>query len=155
MAKKNRDKEPTFYLLTLLPNRNLRRILYGFMLAGLVTGHFWVYPDGVAKGWDASLAHLPYFNLRHEAIQYLNDRKIPLEKVGSDYPNLSPLSQTDLLPDNRSFKPKDLQTDEFVLYSNVFNGFTDEEIKELKTRWQPVESWKRGQVYLVLYRRPD
>ena len=143
----------TFYFLTLLPHRNLRRVLYGFMLAGLATGHFWVYPDGVAKGWDASLAHLPYFNLRHEAIQYLNGRKIPLEKVGSDYPNLSPLSQTDLLSDTRSFKAKDLQTNEYVLFSNVFNGFSDEEIQELKTNWQPVESWKRGQVYLVLYRR--
>src|SRR5688572_1880248 len=145
----------TFYLLTLLPNPNLRRILYGFMLAGLVTGHFWVYPDGVAKGWDASLAHLPYFNLRQEAIQYLNNRKIAMENVGSDYPNLSPLSQTDLLPDTRSFKSKDLKTDEYVLFSNIFNGFTDEEIQQLKTSWQPVESWKRGQVYFVFYRRSD
>lgn len=144
-----------FYLLTQLRSKGLRRGLYGFMLLGLLSGHFWVYPEGIAKGWDASLAHRPYFALRQQAIRYLDNRQIPLETVGSDYPNLSPLAQTDLLPDTRQFKSKDLQTDTYVLYSNVFNGFTDAEIQELKTRWQPVESWKRGQVFLILYRKPQ
>ncbi len=144
-----------FYLLTLVPNRNFRRGLYLIMVLGLLSGHFWVYPDTVAKGWDASLAHLPYFKLRREAIQYLDSKNIPLEKAGSDYPNVAPLTQTDLLPDNRTFKPKNLETDAYVLYSNVFNGFSDEEIAELKTNWQPVESWKRGQVFLILYKRPE
>ena len=144
-----------FYLLTLLPSGKVRRVLYGLMLLGLLSGHFWVYPEGVAKGWDASLAHRPYFTLRHQAIQFLDKQNIPLETVGSDYPNLSPLSQTDLLPDNRQFKPKNLKTDTYVLYSNVFNGFTDAEIQELKTNWVPVESWKRSQVFLILYKKPD
>jgi len=143
-----------FYLLMEIPNRKLRRLLYVFMLLSLASGHFWVYPEGIAKGWDASLAHTPYFELRKEALQFLDQNQIPRQVVGSDYPNLSPPAQTDLLPDNRSLKPKDLTTDEYVLYSNVFNGFTDEEIAELKTHWQPIESWKRGQVFLILYRRP-
>lgn len=144
-----------YYLLLQLQSRKLRRILYTFMLLSLASGHFWVYPEGIAKGWDASLAHLPYFELRKEALQYLDKNHIPREQVGSDYPNLSPESQTDLTTDNRRLKSKDLATDQFVLYSNVFNSFTDEEIAALKTNWQPVESWKRGQVFLFLYRRPQ
>ena len=76
------------YLLCHIPNRFFRRFTYGFMLLGLLTGHFWIYPDPVAKGWDATLAHVPYFGLRREAITYLDNKGIPLETVGSDYPNL-------------------------------------------------------------------
>jgi hypothetical protein len=143
----------TVYLLTHIPDRLFRRYGYGFMLLGLLCGNFWVYPDTVAKGWDASLAHLPYFNLREEAIAFLDEKKIPLEFVGSDYPNLAATSQTNLTNDNRSFKPKDLRTDSLVLYSNVFNGFSDVEISALKTDWQVIKAWKKGQVKIILYRK--
>ena len=143
----------TTCLLQYIPSRFFRRICYGFMLIGLLCGNFWVYPDTVAKGWDASLAHLPYFSLRQEAIAYLDANKIPLETVGSDYPNLASRSETDLTQDTRTFKPKDLETDSLILYSNVFNGFSDEELATLKTRWQAVKSWKSGQVKMILFRK--
>jgi hypothetical protein len=123
------------------------------MLAGLLTGHFWIYPDSVAKGWDATLAHVPYFELRRDATAFLDEKNIPLETVGSDYPNLAPFSVTDLNNDPRSFKPKDLQTDRYVLYSNIFNGFSDEELANLQTHWQVVKSWKKGQVKMIVYGR--
>ncbi|MBK0403339.1 hypothetical protein I5M27_10105 [Adhaeribacter sp. BT258] len=141
------------YLLAHIPNRLFRKITYGFMLPGLLTGHFWIYPDSVAKGWDATLAHTPYFELRREAIAFLDEKNIPLETVGSDYPNLAPLSITNLNNDIRHFKPKDLKTDKLVLYSNIFNGFSDEELSDLQTQWQVVKSWKSGQVKMILYER--
>jgi hypothetical protein len=143
-----------FYLLSKIPHIGLKRSLYGAMLLLLASGHLWVYPDYIAKGWDATLAHLPYFKLRKEAIHYLDDHSIPLEVVGSAFPNLSPMSQTDLKDDNRTFKEKDLAFDKYILYSNVFNDFTDEEMINLKTYWQPLQVWKRGQVHFTLYGRP-
>jgi hypothetical protein len=141
-------------LLFNLKSKVLQWSAYIFILANLVLGNFWVYPDSIAKGWDATLAHLPYFELRKEAISYLEQQQIPRYNVGSEYPNLAPLSQTDLLPDTIRFKPTDLQTDNYVLYSNIFNGFSDTELQELKTTWKPVKTWKKGQVYMVLYQRP-
>ena len=143
------------YLLAHIPNRFFRRFIYGFMLLGLLTGHFWIYPDSVAKGWDATLAHVPYFKLRHQAIAFLDAQHIPLETVGSDFPNLAPLSITDLKNDARRFKDKDLQTDAYVLYSNIFNNFSDEELAALQTNWQVVKSWKKGQVKMILYKKPE
>ncbi len=143
----------TFYLLAQLPNNFRRKFAYGFMLANLVLGHFWVYPDTVAKGWDASLAHIPYFELRRNAIQYLDETHIPVTEVGSDFPNLYPIGTIDLTNDARSFKAKDLQTDTYILYSNIYNGFTDEELQELKTSWQAVKTWKKGSVKVILYKR--
>jgi len=64
---------PFYYLLSLLvvyllfinpgfyPVRNL---IFAIVLAGLVSGSFWVYPGKIANGWDATLAHLPYHHLR-------------------------------------------------------------------------------------------
>ncbi|MFC5271238.1 hypothetical protein [Adhaeribacter terreus] len=146
---------PVYYLLTHVPNRFFRRITYGFMLLGLLTGHFWIYPDSVAKGWDATLAHKPYFELRREAIAFLDVKNIPLETVGSDYPNLAPGSVTDLNNDTRHFQGKNLENNTFVLYSNIFNGFTDKELEELRTQWNVVKSWKKGQVKMILYKRPE
>jgi hypothetical protein len=141
------------YLLFQIPHKVFRNFTFSFMFLGLITGHFWVYPDSIAKGWDGTLAHLPYFELRSEAISYLEQQHIPRSEVGSDFPNLAPLSQTDLLPDSVQFRSKDLQTDNYVLYSNIFNGFTDEELLELKTTWQPVKTWKKGLVKVILYQR--
>jgi hypothetical protein len=141
------------YLLANLRGKFPRKAAFGFMLVGLLSGPFWVYPDKVAKGWDASLAHVPYFELRRNAIEYLDKTGIPVPEVGSDFPNLYPIGITDLSEDTRSFKSKDLQTDRYILYSNVYNGFTDEELLALQTEWEVVKTWKKGRVRMILYRR--
>jgi hypothetical protein len=51
------------------------------MLAGLLSGNFWVYPDTMAKGWDATLAHLPYHHLRQKMRQYINRNHIPVDRT--------------------------------------------------------------------------
>ncbi|HSI90540.1 MAG TPA: hypothetical protein VK927_05450 [Adhaeribacter sp.] len=142
------------YLLMHLPDRTFRRSVYALMLLGLLSGHFWLYPDTVAKGWDATLAHTPYFSLRQKAIGFLDKTGIPVAQTGSDFPNLAPIGISDLSNDSRQFKPKDLATDRYILWSNVFNNFSDEELHELKTRWQVRQMWQKGQVRMVLYERP-
>lgn len=143
----------TFYLLVQIRGNFPRKAAFGFMLLVLLTGHFWVYPDKVAKGWDASLAHLPYFELRRNAIDFLDKTGISVSETGSDFPNLYPIGIADLSTDTRSFKAKDLQTDRYVLYSNVFNGFTDEELLALQTEWEPIKIWKKRQVKVIVYKR--
>ena len=139
-------------LATLAPAR--RWAAYGCCLLGLLSGHFWVYPDRIAKGWDASLAHLPYFELRRVMLAELAARQIPLAAVGSDYPNAYPLRYPDLSHDSRQFASKDLRTNRYVLHSNVMNGFSDEELAELATRWRLLREVRGGQVYFRLYERP-
>ncbi|NLX71778.1 MAG: hypothetical protein GXY94_00535 [Bacteroidales bacterium] len=39
--------------------------LYALLLLLMFAGaHFWIYPDRIAKAWDATLAHQPYYALR-------------------------------------------------------------------------------------------
>ncbi|GGK89349.1 hypothetical protein ACD591_18455 [Rufibacter glacialis] len=129
-----------------------RRLLVVLVLVGsLASGHFWVYPEKIAKGWDASLAHLPYFKLRHQMLSYLDQQKIPWQEVGSDFPNLASPAETDLTADHRRFPAKDLKTQRYIFYSNVFNGFTDQELTALQQEWVVVQELKEGLVYVRLY----
>jgi hypothetical protein len=144
------------YLLFKLPGfQRFRTILFTVVLAGMVSGSFWVYPGKIANGWDATLAHLPYHHLRRQMISYIEERKIPFEKIGSEVPNISVFKFIDLSDDERRFTRADLQTHEYVFYSNVFNMFTDEEIDELNNNWAIEKEYRCLQVFVRLYHKKD
>ncbi|WP_460893716.1 hypothetical protein [Rufibacter soli] len=144
----------TAHLLQVTVKRkDIRAGIYALLVASLVSGHFWLYPQRVAKGWDATLAHLPYFELRQQMLTYLDQHKIPWQEVGSDFPNLAAPADTDLNQDHRTFPAKNLTTQSYILYSNVFNGFTDDELEDLQERWVVVKEVRDGQVYMRLYQK--
>jgi hypothetical protein len=145
----------TAYMLFGIPGRpGLRKILAIIALAGLLSGNFWIYPDRVAKGWDSTLAHLPYHHLRHKMMQYIERNHIPVEETGSKTPNTSIIDYIELNGDHRAFLEADLTLDHYVFYSNVFNMFTDEEITRLKREWLVEKEYRCLQVRVTLYRNP-
>jgi hypothetical protein len=143
-----------YLVLEKLSGKKLRTSLYILLIAGLISGNFWVYPDTIAKGWDATLAHIPYYKLRKEMIRYIDSQKIPFSEIGSGVPNLSELKFIDLSDDQRAFPLKDLKLNRYIFYSNIINDFTDAEIKELKQKWTPVQEYKLLQVRVTLYKSP-
>ena len=132
-------------------NKTQRTLLFTICFLGLSLGNFWIYPKKIAKGWDSTLAHLPYFELRKEMIHYLELQKIPIEKVGSAFPNLRPMKFIDLNDSLQHFPSKNLKQQEYIFYSNIFNDFTDEEIDELEQKWKVKKELKKGGVCVVLY----
>jgi hypothetical protein len=154
---------PVYYFLSLLavyllfarPGREkLKKWLTILTIAGLLSGNFWVYPDKIAKGWDSTLAHLPYHHLRHEMMQYIAENHIPVDETGSRTPNTAVFDCIELNGDQRSFPWADLSRDHYVFYSNVINMFTDDEITALKHSWPVVKEYKCLQVRVTLYRNP-
>jgi hypothetical protein len=143
-----------YLVLEKLSDKKLRASLYILLITGLISGNFWVYPDKTAKGWDATLAHIPYYRLRKEMIRYIDSQKIPFSEIGSAVPNLSELKFIDLSDDQRAFPLKDLKLNRYIFYSNIINDFTDAEIKELKQKWTPVKEFKLLQVRVTLYKSP-
>jgi hypothetical protein len=144
-----------YLLFEKIPSSYYSRYIYIMLLAGLLSGNFWVYPDSIAKGWDATLAHIPYYKLRRDMIRYLDKENIPVSEVGTEVPNNHPFKFVDLVNDPRSFAYKDLNSQEYILYSNIYNMFTDEELQRLKNEWIPVKELRSLQVKVILYRRPD
>lgn len=105
----------------------------------MLTGNFWIYPDKVSQGWDASLAHLHYFELRHEAISYLKENEIEIEETASFFPNNTYIDAVDLNDDKRKF-PDFTGKEQYVLYSNVFN-IKDSEYNVLKNQYLMIKSF--------------
>lgn len=149
----------TILFYTMLAHASLtvrvRNLLFGAAFAGLLTGNLWIYPETVSQGWDSTLAHLPYYGLRKKLIHYLDEQKIPLESVGTAFPEIGPLKFKEVSEEERGMKAKGLASDSFIFYSNVMNDFTDAEIRRLESEWRVVQQWKKGGVRIVLYGRPD
>ncbi len=158
---------PTFLLVSILfitlwwtiKNEKVKKIILGVVVISLLSGHFWVYPDHIAKGWDASLAYLPYLELNEEMTDYIKTQNIPFEKVGSEFPAVNPRKFTHLTNELQHFIDKDaykMSDFPYILQSNVMNDFSEVDLAELQQtdgKWRLEKELKKGQVYLRLYVR--
>lgn len=84
-------------------------------------GAKFVYPSKTAMGWDATLAHRPYYKLRDDALVFLKEKNIPLNKVGTGFPNLDSREFLELNGDTSSFQSYASKDLKYILWSNVFN----------------------------------
>lgn len=130
-----------------------KNLLLGLAFIGLSTGNLWVYPKGIAQGWDATLAHIPYYSLRAEMIDYLEQEGIDFATVGSAFPNISGFEYIDLSPRTKNFSRYNIEESKYILYSNVMNDFTDSEIEALEEDWREVKKIRSGGVCFILYER--
>ncbi len=157
---------PVFLSLTMVFYATLVRILqapgggpakgiFALAVGGLLCGSLWVYPPYIAQGWDASPAHLPYYGLRGQALHYIASERIPLEQVGTAFPEIGPLKYRDLSGREEGMKAKDLRSDRYVLWSNVMNDFSDAEREELQAHWKLRQHWRKGGVEVRLYEKEE
>lgn len=133
--------------------KNVRLLSFLIVFLGLASGNFWIYPDKIAQGWDASLAHVPYYSLRAKMLDYIQNQPLPLDSIGTAFPEIGPLKYRDLSGREIGFAEKNLASQSYILYSNVMNDFTDEERAELQQHWQPVQVISQGGIRFVLYRK--
>ena len=124
-------------------------------LLGLASGNFWVYSQPIATGWDSTLAHLPYYRLRNDMIQFIDSQQISYNDIGTAFPNLRSFSLVDLKtdPSVSDFARLDLNKNSYVFYSNVMNELTSEELDTLRKQWQVVHILRGGQVEVILYKK--
>ena len=138
----------------ILKYSRFRYVIYILIFLFVLSGSFWVYPDKIAQGWDATPAHWPYYSVRNEMLDYMKKNKIPLSSIGSFFPNIASFKLTDLSEDNQSFKDADLEKEEYILFSNVYNH-SDEIIDKLflSNNWIIEKTIKKRSVYMILFRR--
>lgn len=138
-----------------LRSRKLKNILSVVLLLGLLTGNLWVYPPNIAQGWDASLAHLPYYKLRKEFLSFVEDENIAIENIGCTFPNDSEFKYMDLNDSPAKHTSLDLDNNPFVLYSNIYNDFSNADVERLESgkEFALLKEFKKGGVFLKLYKR--
>lgn len=146
------------YGIRYLPNNKWVWSLGSLVFIGLLTGHLWVYPVAVAQGWDASLAHQPYFGVRADMLQYMNEEDISPTEVSTHFPMVAGVHDTDLYETGQPFVNANGQgfgTKKYTLHSNVNNDFSDEELAALSRDWKMVKEYKSAWVFMRLYLNPD
>ena len=82
-------------------------------------------------------------NCKAKCWDFIEVEKIPLGKVGTAFPEIGPRYFKDLGEDQNGFVEKDFDQNAFILYSNVMNDFTDEEMNTLSSM-EVLKSMQRG-----------
>ena len=138
-------------LFSLCINLRLKRILIIVWFVSLVSGNFWVYPDKISQGWDSTLAHLPYYDLRKQAINYIEEQNIDFNRVQSFFPNTALIDNIDLNGDTRNFENYSKGA-EYVFYSNAYN-ISDEIYDAITNDYKLVKEFKKSTVFIKIYKR--
>lgn len=142
------------YFLQHLDSSLGKKILSMLMGVALLSGHWWIYPQ-FANAWDASLHCISYFKAKDEINVYLHQQGIPLHEVGTEFPMVVGKKYTHLSSTN-DFQLTDIDKIGFdkaayILYSNVTNYFSDEQMNELQTQFNLLYRVHRGPVCIELY----
>ena len=126
-------------------------IAYISMICSLLLGNLIVYPDHISQGWDASLAHLPYWGLRDEALTYMDQNDIPVSATASFFPNATSLDNITLNSNMEAFQDFS-GNEQYVFYSNVYN-LSDEHLLVLKNDYLNLKEFRQNRVRIELLQK--
>jgi hypothetical protein len=120
-------------------------------LAFLITGNLWTYPDNISKAWDATLGHLPYYELRAECFDYLENNNYDFTKVSGGFCFNSNQRYIDLK--DRDLIITDRTDNQYFIYSNISN-LDDNFITELTDsgKWSEIQTFRKGFVFVSIYK---
>lgn len=151
----------TFSLLTAtltfssyVPDK-IKNSLAAIWLLISLSGNLWIYPPKISKGWDSTLAHLPYYQLRTKALNYLDSQKINFKDVDTFFPNYYALDDIDLNNDKRFFDNYTPgNNSRYILYSNIFN-IDDAVYDEMMKNYKAIQEFKKAGVFIVLMEKSN
>jgi hypothetical protein len=128
--------------------------VYSIVLLTLFSGYYWIYPLKIAQGWDATPAHWPYFKIRNEMMQKIKASNISPDEIGTFWPNTASTKMIDLSDIGIILEDADLDSDKYILYSNVYN-VSDLYIDELydKSKWDSCLEVHRNRIFIILFKR--
>ncbi len=138
-------------LFSLEMGRKLRIAMVSVWLIVIISGNFWVYPEKISQGWDSTLAHLPYYKTRLQALEYLDKNGIAFSEVQSFFPNVPMIDDIDLNDDKRQLVDFDNGCD-YVLYSNVFN-ISNNDYDLIRNQYSVIKQFRRGWVYIDICKK--
>ena len=89
-------------------------------------------------------------------IKSIDKNKIDRTQIGTVFPMNTSLYQTDMTKDTTrmiNIHGKDIQLSKYVLYSNVCNDFSDEQLLASK-KWNPLLVKHFGMTNFILFENP-
>ena len=86
-------------------------------------------------------------------IQYIDDHKIDLSLISTDFPNTSAFKYMDLSNRNDKFANKNLEDYAYFFYSNVYNNLSDDEFLALEKDWEIEKEFYQWPICTRLYKK--
>lgn len=150
---------PQFFLLSILTAKGLikyfepRKVRFIFLLIIFfeLTGNFWIYPDKIAKSWDCTLAHLPFYELRDQCFDYIDAQKLDYKDISAGFCLYGNRRYVELK--NNGKIVGETTNCKYFIFSNISN-VEDEFAESLNDvhRWVPMKSFRSGLVYITIYK---
>jgi len=133
----------------------LKNVLIAIWVLIALSGNFWIYPPKTSKGWDSTLAHLPYYKLRLKAISFLDSKRINFKDVDTFFPNYYSLQDIDLNNDKRSFDNYTIgNNSKYIFYSNIFN--VDDNVYDyMMTNYSRIKEFNKNGVYIIILKKSN
>jgi hypothetical protein len=148
----------TLLLLMLLAQTKLgsawKRGITVFLFLALISGNLWRYPEGIATGWDSTMAHWPWYKIRNEVHAYIHSKQIIAGTVGTDFPELVTFESVVPGTGTECFSPIDTSSNKYIFWSNIMNNFPDSAKYHLDKNWIIMKQWDRFGVRAILYQNP-
>jgi hypothetical protein len=122
----------------------------------LLSGNCLKYPEKISTGWDSTLSHLPFYELRNQMLTYMEENNIPTNDISAGFGlsgkqnNIDLTSPKDWIIKNSSC----FGETSYFLYSNISN-IDDSMIDQLKTGndYVLIKNLEKGNVFISLYKK--
>ena len=149
---------PQFFLLTILVlsgakefiQKKKMTLIFLAVLFFELTGNCWIYPENIAKSWDCTLAHLPFYELRQECFNYIDQQKLDYNDISAGFCLYNDRKFVEL--NNAGKIVGDKPNRKYYIESNVSNT-ADSLAWAFKdvTKWKPVKRFSKGVVFIEIY----
>lgn len=132
-------------------SRRVAALCLALVFAAELTGHAWVafYPERLSKSWDTSLAHAPYYGLRREAEEAIDQMGIPRSDIATGFCLNCPAEMAYLDDSHSGFTGGDDAP--YYLLSNLCNE-EDSTLDAIADQGVPIKTWRSGLIYMTLYK---
>lgn len=125
-----------------------------------ISSHFFIYPDklnsSLGYSWDATLAGTPYFQLREEALIYLEQQATEDVIVSAGFPMYQSYYDTNLQHTHQTaiqkFYAEDSDAFDYFIYSNTMNEIPLDVRAKIETEWKVVWQKQKGKVEMLIYK---
>lgn len=121
----------------------------------LFSFNFIRYPEKIATGWDSTLSHYPFYELRKQMLGYISQNNISTENIASGFCIAGHQNDVDLLSSNIFIKGESHYTTcDYFIYSNI-NNLPDDIIDAIKdqTKFVLIKKFEKGNVFIALYKK--
>jgi len=139
-------------LVNIAESWSMRRPVLLLAVLVMISGHFWIWPDHISKGWDSSLGHVPYFKAKNKMDIYLADNGIEMLSVAAHFPLDVSSEQSHLTgSDQMTMEFEKWDSSTYVLQSNINNDFSESELEMLQDSFTLLHEERNKWIYVRLY----